>query len=123
MDFYLIGLFHCSRLVGNQGFFEGREQSLHSWLGSAPVEHPHKGIGLCVSRKENHHTKVTSLHHQQNVHNIITPLQIKQDHCRVCISRRALKGKKYLFRDIHNFSFSAKIQDGRQKWRKLKFFP
>ena len=40
----------------------------------------------------------------------------------VCISRRALKGKKYLFRDIHNFSFSAKIQDGRQKWRKLKFF-
>ena len=39
------------------------------------------------------------------------------------ISRRALKGKKYLFRDIHNFSFSAKIQDGRQKWRKLKFSP
>ena len=27
------------------------------------------------------------------------------------------------FRDIHTFSFSAKIQDGRQKWRKLKFFP
>ena len=41
----------------------------------------------------------------------------------VCISRRALKGKKYFFRDTHNFSFSAKIQDGRQKWRKLKFFP
>ena len=29
----------------------------------------------------------------------------------MCISRRALKGWKYLFRDIHNFSFSAKIQD------------
>ena len=29
----------------------------------------------------------------------------------VCISRRALKGRKYLFRDIHNFSFSTKIQD------------
>ena len=29
----------------------------------------------------------------------------------VCISHRALKGRKYLFRDIHNFSFSAKIQD------------
>ena len=29
----------------------------------------------------------------------------------MCISRRALKGRKYLFRDIHNFSFSAKIQD------------
>ena len=29
----------------------------------------------------------------------------------------------YGFRDIHTFSFSAKIQDGRQKWRKLKFFP
>ena len=28
----------------------------------------------------------------------------------------------YGFRDIHTFSFSAKIQDGRQKWRKLKFF-
>ena len=41
----------------------------------------------------------------------------------VCISRRVLKGKKYGFRDIHTFSFSAKIQDGRQKWRKLKFFP
>ena len=27
----------------------------------------------------------------------------------------------YGFRDIHTFSFSAKIQDGRQKWRKLKF--
>ena len=27
------------------------------------------------------------------------------------------------FRDIHTFSFSAKIQDGRQNWRKLKFFP
>ena len=27
----------------------------------------------------------------------------------------------YSFRDIHTFSFSAKIQDGRQKWR--KFFP
>ena len=24
------------------------------------------------------------------------------------------------FRDIHTFSFSAKIQDGCQKWRKLK---
>ena len=33
----------------------------------------------------------------------------------VCISRRALQRKKYLFQDIHNFSFSAKIQDGRQK--------
>ena len=29
----------------------------------------------------------------------------------------------YGFRDIHTFSFSAKIQDGRQKWRKLKLFP
>ena len=29
----------------------------------------------------------------------------------------------YGFRDIHTFSFSAKIQDGRQKWRKLKFSP
>ena len=26
------------------------------------------------------------------------------------------------FRDINIFCFSAKIQDGRQKWRKLKFF-
>ena len=40
----------------------------------------------------------------------------------VCISRRVLKGKKYRFRDIHNFSFSVKIQDGRQKWRKLELF-
>ena len=29
----------------------------------------------------------------------------------------------YGSRDIHTFSFSAKTQDGRQKWRKLKFFP
>ena len=29
----------------------------------------------------------------------------------------------YGFRDIHTFLFSAKIQDGRQKWQKLKFFP
>ena len=29
----------------------------------------------------------------------------------------------YGFRDIHTFSFSTKIQDGLQKWRKLKFFP
>ena len=29
----------------------------------------------------------------------------------------------YSFGDIHSFSFSAKIQDGRQKWRKLKFYP
>ena len=29
----------------------------------------------------------------------------------------------YGFRDIHTFSFSTKIQDGRQKWRKLNFFP
>ena len=29
----------------------------------------------------------------------------------------------YGFRDIHTFSFSAKIQDGCQKWQKLKFFP
>ena len=29
----------------------------------------------------------------------------------------------YGFRDIHTFSFSPKIQDGRQKWRKLKFLP
>ena len=41
---------------------------------------------------------------------------IKQDHCHGIISRRALQGKKYLLQDIHNFSFSAKIQDGRQKW-------
>ena len=40
----------------------------------------------------------------------------------VCISRRALKGKKCLFQDIHNFSFSAKIQHGRQMWWKLKIF-
>ena len=29
----------------------------------------------------------------------------------------------YGFRDIDTFSFSAKIQDDRQKWRKLKFCP
>ena len=29
----------------------------------------------------------------------------------------------YSFRDIDTFSFSAKIQDGRQKWRKFKFSP
>ena len=29
----------------------------------------------------------------------------------------------YGFQDIHTFSFSAKIQDDHQKWRKLKFFP
>ena len=29
----------------------------------------------------------------------------------------------YGFRGIDTFSFSAKIQDGRQKWRKLKFPP
>ena len=29
----------------------------------------------------------------------------------------------YGFRDIHTFTFSTKIQDGRQKWGKLKFFP
>ena len=29
----------------------------------------------------------------------------------------------YGFQDIHTFSFSAKIQDGRQVWQKLKFFP
>ena len=29
----------------------------------------------------------------------------------------------YGFRDIHTFSLSAKIQDGRRKWWKLKFFP
>ena len=28
----------------------------------------------------------------------------------------------YSFQDIHTFSFSAKIQDGRQKWQKLKLF-
>ena len=28
----------------------------------------------------------------------------------------------YGFRDIDSFSFSAKIQDGRRKWRKLKLF-
>ena len=28
----------------------------------------------------------------------------------------------YGFRDIHTFSFSAKIQDGRQKWQKWKVF-
>ena len=29
----------------------------------------------------------------------------------------------YHFEDIFNVLFSAKIQDGHQKWRKLKFFP
>ena len=29
----------------------------------------------------------------------------------------------YLFLDISNVSFSTKIQDGHQKWWKLKFFP
>ena len=29
----------------------------------------------------------------------------------------------YGFRDIDTFSFSAKIQDGRRKWRKLKLQP
>ena len=33
------------------------------------------------------------------------------------------RGILYGFRDIHTFSFSIKIQDGCQKWRKLKFFP
>ena len=29
----------------------------------------------------------------------------------------------YHFEDIFKVLFSAKIQDARQKWRKLKFFP
>ena len=31
--------------------------------------------------------------------------------------------RAYRLRDICNVLVSAKIQDGRQKWRKLKFFP
>ena len=38
-------------------------------------------------------------------------IQVKKTPAVVCISRQALKGRKYLFRDIHNFSFSDKIQD------------
>ena len=37
-----------------------------------------------------------------------------------CAQNRSIS---YAFRHIHTFSFSAKIQDGRQKWRKLKFSP
>ena len=34
-----------------------------------------------------------------------------------CVSPTlSIKGEEIPFRDIHNFSFSAKIQDGRQKW-------
>ena len=40
----------------------------------------------------------------------------------MCMSRRVLKGKKYRFQEIHNFSFSAKIQDDRQKWSKIEIF-
>ena len=29
----------------------------------------------------------------------------------------------YIFRDIHTFSFSAKIQDGPQEWQNIEFFP
>ena len=47
----------------------------------------------------------------------------KQDHCRGVYLPPSIEEKEYLFRDIHNFSFSAKIQDDRQKWRKLNFFP
>ena len=35
---------------------------------------------------------------------------------------RVKNSVSYGFRDINIFCFSAKIQDGRQKWRKLKFF-
>ena len=41
----------------------------------------------------------------------------------IFISCRALHGKKYLFRDIHTFSFSAKIQDGRQRGENPNFTP
>ena len=40
----------------------------------------------------------------------------------MCISRQALKGKKYLFRDIHNFSFSAKIPNPAEV-AKTEIFP
>ena len=40
---------------------------------------------------------------------------VGQKFCRNC-------SISYGFRDISIFCFSAKIQDGRQKWRKLKFF-
>ena len=48
-------------------------------------------------------------------HSYTTTLWVKKFAQNRCIS--------YGFRNIHTFSFSAKIQDGCQKWRKLKFFP
>ena len=46
---------------------------------------------------------------------ILSPYPVGQKFCR----NRSIS---YGFRDINIFCFSAKIQDGRQKWRKLKFF-
>ena len=75
----------------------------------------------------NSNTTLTVLnHHQKTSKGATTKIQVKRYErykttAVVCISRRTLQGKKYLFRDIHNFSFSTKIQDGHQKWRKLKF--
>ena len=42
-----------------------------------------------------------------------------------CVSQKFARNGSisYGFRDIDTFPFSAKIQDGRWKWRKLKFFP
>ena len=75
-------------------------------------------------------------------------LHKKQDHCRGVYLPPSIKGEEifplyigyscttlrvkkftqnrsisYGFQDIHTFSFSAKIQDGHQKWQKLKLFP
>ena len=47
---------------------------------------------------------------------------VKQDHCRGVYLPPSIKGEEIPFLKYSHFSFSAKIQDGRQKWRKLKFF-
>ena len=53
----------------------------------------------------------------------VFPLSTGHSYTTLWVNFARNRSISYGFRDVNTFSFSTKIQDGRQKWRKLKFTP
>ena len=86
----------------------------------------------CANKSEDRHTQIYCTDGYTGGHrykrSVINGLKLckskqdKQDHFRGVYLPPSIKGEEILFPRYSHFSFSAKIENGHQKWRKLKFF-
>ena len=117
MSFTYFGLIYCIIKLQNCSSLDGREIAT-----TRPLHYRGRNIFSEIFTLF-HFPQKSKMAAKIDENTNFTPLHRTLLHYPVGQKFARTRSISYGFRDIHTFSFSTKIQDGRQKWRKSKFSP